>query len=805
MIKKILLCFSICLANSTLLSSQTKKTIPDIEKTYLHTDRSQYTIGESLWYKVYSVYAYNNLLFDHSNMLYVELISPDSKIISRNKTRIEKGLGHGDFKLTDSVGVKKAGVYQIRAYTNWNRNFGEDFVFKKTIEILDVFKNQPEKKEASNTSKSIKEVKTVSEGRRSKFSVQFFPEGGSLVENVLSVVAFKAVDDRGKPIAVECKVFDSDGALVSIMGSIHDGMGQFQLKPTKGKTYHAEITTVNGVQIKADLPKAIAQGYVISSKKRNDKDIITISTNDATLKQNPNAPVTIICTTRGITYFEGTQPLENTTLSFELPTADFPDGISQVTLYDANLVPQTERLVYVEKEHDLQINLSTNKKIYKPNEKVTVNISSKTKTGDIAPGSFSLSSTDMNGVEDASDYGTNISSYFLMESDIRGHVHNPGYYFDKSNPKRLAHLDLLLLTQGWRDFLWKKMPILKGKPNYNVEKGITVTGIVKKLFGRTPKVNNQVTLGLLNKGKVNMLTTVTDSMGRFTFENMVFMGNATMMLNTQDRKRKNRGMIVLDSLHQPAMETHFKSDGIQFTPEINTLTETVYKKHIMFGVAPENVLEEVEIIGKKKKETPSLYGRADRTYVFDEKTPQFSTIQQLIQFTIPGVITFGGSVGFNRYNGRPAHIIIDGVPSIQEDLDFIQPSDVAKIESMNSSSAAIFGSKGANGVIIIYLKEGVVNKRVKKVFHSITQEIAGFYDARQFYSPDLENPDPTMDNRNAIRNTLFWDPYVHPNESGVYFSSYYNSAAETRVKVTLEGITASGIPVVVKTHYNVEK
>lgn len=802
MIKKILLCFSICFATSALLSAQTKNAIPDIEKTYLHTDRSQYTIGESLWYKVYSVYAYNNLLFDHSNILYVELISPDSKIISRNKTRIEKGMGHGDFKLTDSVGVKKAGVYQIRAYTNWNRNFGEDFVFKTTIEILDVFKNQTDKKEIPN---SIKEEIAISEKKQPDFSVQFFPEGGSLVQDVLSVVAFKAVDNRGKPIVVECRVFDSDGTLVGIMGSIHDGMGQFKLKPIKGKTYYAEITTADGNKTKADLPKVNAQGYVISSKKRNNTDIITISTNDETLKQNPNAPVTIICATRGINYFEGTQPLENPTLSFELPKNDFPEGISQITLYDANLVPQTERLVYIEKEHDLQIILNTNKKLYKPNEKVTINMSSKTKTGDIVPASFSLSSTDMNGVEDASDYGTSISSYFLMESDIKGPIHNPGYYFDTSNPKRLAHLDLLLLTQGWRDFLWKKMPKLIGRPSYNVEKGISVTGTVRKISGRTPKANNQVTLGLLNKGKVNMLTRVTDSMGKFAFKNMVFMGNATMMLNTKEVKRKNRGMFVLDSLHQPAMATHFKSDGIQFTPEINALKEKVYKKHIMFGVAPENVLKEVEIFGKKKKEIPSLYGTADRTYVFDEKTPQFSTIQQLIQFTIPGVITFGGSVGFSRYNGRPAHLIIDGVPSIQEDLDFVQPSDVAKIESMNSSSAAIFGSKGANGVIIIYLKEGAINRRVKKVFHSITKEIAGFYDARQFYSPDLEKPSFEMDNSNAIRNTLFWAPYVHINERGVYYNSYYNSAIETRVKVSMEGITASGIPVVVKTYYNVEK
>ncbi len=114
---------------------KTKTTPPEIEKVYLHTDNNYYTVGESLWYKAYSVYAYTNQLFDHSKILYVELISPESKIISRNITNLEGGLGHGDFVLADSLGVKP-GTYQLRAYTNWMRNYGDDFVFKKEIQII---------------------------------------------------------------------------------------------------------------------------------------------------------------------------------------------------------------------------------------------------------------------------------------------------------------------------------------------------------------------------------------------------------------------------------------------------------------------------------------------------------------------------------------------------------------------------------------------------------------------------------------------------------------------------------------------
>ena len=137
---------------------KTKKTPPEIEKVYLHTDNNYYTIGESLWYKAYSVYAYTNQLFDHSKILYVELLSPESKIISRNITNLEGGLGHGDFILADSLGIKP-GTYQLRAYTNWMRNYGDDFIFKKEIQIITPNKENAILPKENGNSKTVEKSK----------------------------------------------------------------------------------------------------------------------------------------------------------------------------------------------------------------------------------------------------------------------------------------------------------------------------------------------------------------------------------------------------------------------------------------------------------------------------------------------------------------------------------------------------------------------------------------------------------------------------------------------------------------------
>jgi hypothetical protein len=795
--------FLLFFAFTGFLQAQENNAISKIEKVYLHTDRSQYFLGEDLWYKAYNVLASNNILSDNSNLLYVELISPDSKIIARNKTNLENGLGHGDFKIIDSIGIKP-GIYQLRAYTNWNRNFDEDFVFKKEIEVIDAFKPQSE---PSSQSKIGVFNRTATNNIENDIHIDFFPEGGSLLQNVASVVALKTTDSFGNPIEVRGEVFDEEGELISLFLSLHDGMGMFQIMPIKGKKYHAKIKTASGIEIIKNLPEALEQGYLIAFKSFKGQRIVSIKTNQETLSKNPNELLTVICKSKGISYLETTQTLTNTAVSFALPESNLPEGISQITLFDGNLKPQSERLIFVQNEQDIQVSMVTDKLVYKPNEKTIVTVSSKSKEGTLKAASFSLSITDMNGIKEEKDLDSNICSYFLMESDIRGKIHNPGYYFDIKNNKRLAHLDLLLLTQGWRDFLWKTPPKLKDSVSYKVEKGIDISGTVKQLFGEKPKADINITLALMNNTGMNIFNTVTDSLGVFKFENLMFSGKTNLFLNSRNEKGKNRGEILLNDIEQLPLSVDYKNSQVDLaeTPQTKTILENVYKKYVEFGVAGQNILDEVEIIAKKKTRSFSLYGTPDFSYVVDENTAVFNDIYQMIQYTIPGVEVTGDSVRFMRFK-EPAHIILNDFPLFDpSELSFILPDNVEKIDAIKGPAAAIFGAQGSNGVIAIYTKPGVGNKPLKEAFHSKTKEIDGFYNARIFYTPDPTKPNPELDNRAAARNTIYWNPYLHPDATGITSASFYNSSIETKARVNLEGITATGIPVVKHAYYTIEK
>jgi hypothetical protein len=795
------LCFLWIVLSVGFSQAQEKRKSPDIEKIYLHTDRSTYFVGEDLWYKAYNVRAFNNVLFDNSNILYVELISPDSKIVARKKTNLEMGLGRGDFILADSLGVKP-GRYQIRAYTNWDRNFGEDFVFKKDIEIFDVFNEAPKPSVVQSNTAVINAVTT---GVQNTVKVDFFPEGGSLLENVASIVGFKAVDSNGNPIDVKGEVYDSDNELVTSFASPHDGMGRFQIIPIGGKQYYAKIKTPAGAELRVEVPKASKQGYLLSFRAFRGKNIISINTNPETLSKNPNAVLTVVCKAKGISYLETPQTLTETSLSFELAKDKTPEGISQITLYDSNSKPQSERLVYIEKERDFDVKIVTDKANYMPNEKATINVSSISKTGLAKSASFSLSVTDMNGAVEDKDFSTNICSYFLMESDIRGKIYNPAYYFDTSNLKRLEHLDDLLLTQGWRDFLWKTDPIATDNINYTAEKGITISGKVKQLLGDKPLVNNNMTLALMNKKHFNFFNATTDADGVYKFENLMFSGKTTMYLNSRNEKGKFRGEIMPFPIEQPPINVSFKSETGSWSEATKGIVETVFKKFTAFGVKPENILNEVTVSAKKKSGRPSMLGLPELSYVADGGTARFTDIYQLIEQTIPGTTVDGDSVRFTRYEGGPL-FIIDGTEVIDKlQVGYILPADVVKIDAVRGTQATTFyGNAAANGVIAI-TTNGNSGKSKKETFHSIKQDLEGFYTARVFYVPNPEKLNPDLDSQTSVRNTLYWNPFVHPDKTGNVSVSYFNTKVETKVKVALEGITGNGIPVVEKAYYTIKK
>lgn len=792
-------------AQKLVKSTSNSPSILPLEKVYIHTDRNFYNIGETLWYKAYLTSAYTTVLNSNSKILYVELVSPDSKIIARNNTFLNYGLGNGDMVLSDSIGVKP-GTYQLRAYTNYMRNFDTDFVFSKEIEIMDIAEIKGAEKEISTPIKKSKSKDVVEVEPDTNLLVQFFPESGSLIEGVACNVAFNVTNKIGLPIETSGALFDSEGSEITKVVTEHNGMGKFIFTPNELTTYFVEMKGLNDETFKVELPAALKTGFAITVSNLNGKNIVTIKTNEETLEKNLNKQLPIYFSTRGVNYFEGGIVLKKTNTSILLPEDKLPSGIVQITLLDTALKPQAERLFYVEKESSVQFKLTSDKVEYNSKEKVNLHVSSKNNSGTPLAGSYSIAVIDTKAIPFNKNSNATISSYFLMESDIKGAVYNPGYYFNSENVDRLKHLDLLLLTQGWRDFIWKKS-YAKNELKYQTEKGIEISGTVKRLFSSGIKDDSKVNLFYINKGKAVFEMDTTDSEGRFKFKNLNMVGTTEIRLNARNKNNKNSGMFVLDSIYNDPMTVNFK--GVKSFDEsklsaIQRVKESIQQKFLEYNVPLSNRLKEVLIVGKTKDENENKYGFSDYTYDGTKEESKFSTTYDLIQFTVPGIFIFNDSISFRRNNGASALILVDDMEVSSSDVRSIPPSTVARMEALNSVNASSFGPKGANGVILIYTKSGGGVTKEVQLFHTVTKKMEGYYNAKVFYSPNYDKP-PVDDweKKRDVRNTLYWNPYVHPDATGNAEISFFNSEVATKVSVQLEGLTAEGIPVVENTSYEI--
>lgn len=89
---------------------------------------------------------------------------------------------------------------------------------------------------------------------------------------------------------------------------------------------------------------------------------------------------------------------------------------------------------------------------------------------------------------------------------------------------------------------------------------------------------------------------------------------------------------------------------------------------------------------------------------------QYSNMYELIRGRFAGVQISNGEViirGVNSINsGTGALIILDGTPVDNSILRTLPPVQVKSINVIKDGSAAIYGSRGANGVVIIESKKG---------------------------------------------------------------------------------------------------
>jgi hypothetical protein len=494
-------------------------------KVYLHTDRSLYKINETLWFTAYIVDAENKPA-EQQQILFAELIDPKGNVVKRWHIKKQNNqVFKGDFVMGQgNIG----GIYKIRAYTSWMRNWGKDAYFEKEITVQNIVTPRllmklDFEKEAYSASQEVVaklEVRepnneplsdynlnyTVSIGGKKLFTkttqtdtegnaairfdlpknlntidgllnimidfegatesisrsipivlnnvmVQFFPEGGYIMNDTKNNIAFKATNEFGKPADIKGILKNKKGETVSTFESFHQGMGSFELAAQSDEKYTIELTEPTNQTF--DLPKALNTGIGIRQvNQTKEKTSFYIHT---------STPQTIhlVAEVAGKIQYSQTIPNAKSGI-YDIKTDTFPIGIMKLTVFDAELHPQTERLTFINSNRELNIDIKFSKEKYSPGERVNLYFTVKDEIGKGVPGHFSLAVVDDKWHTFADDKQDNILSYLLMSSELKGEVFEPNFYFKKSKKakkkaKQAKALDYVMMTHGWRRFNWREI------------------------------------------------------------------------------------------------------------------------------------------------------------------------------------------------------------------------------------------------------------------------------------------------------------------------------------------------------------
>jgi len=738
-----------------------------IEKVFLHTDKSMFSTGETVWYSAYVVIGPLHRYTNGSKVVHVDLIGPDGEIVVSQTHALVNGRGSGALKIPAQL---QEGNYQLRSYTQWMQNYDADFFFTKELSIVNTQNKQD-----------------VSLAVEDNIDLQFFPEGGHMVAELAGKVSFKAIGSDGLPRKVSGKVLNSAGVTVATLGTFDRGSGFFQLTPKKGEHYAAELD--DGSQY--PLPEILDIGYTISVNNLNEKAIRVFVQASEELR---NKPFYIVGHMRQRNYFHSKFEFNrDQTLKFEVPKADMPGGVLTLTLFDLYNKPWSERPIFINQKEKLVINTKINTNNFVKRGKVTLDINVTDHEGKPIATNLSLATTDAGQVKKDLSSST-ILSHFLLESDIRGSILEPGLLFKDRNRKAIEKIDLVMLTNGWRKYQWPEVwKDVKPIKEFPFAEGLTVSG---KAFSTNEKHMPNATLNIMAKAgeKLGMFTAKTDLDGRFSIPDFNFIGETMVVFNALDVREKSVDLKVsLGPNKTKVPPARFKSPLLRETEEMEDYDTHSLARSRMEALYDSQItkLDEVVVTEKKKKESrnqsPSTLGMEPDATLYTEDHTAFQTVAGLLRL-FNNVLVVGDKVSIR--NGGDPLFILDGIPR-KVNVANMLTWDIERVELLKGPRATIWGARAANGVILIYTKRGggvTYNPVISPEF-----TISGHAVEKEFYHPkyDVKKEEHSTPD---YRATLYWNPNIITDESGNAKIEFFNSDSANEIQVSIESLSGNGLP-----------
>ena len=807
------------------------------ENVYLHFDNTGYFMGETIWYKAYVVSSDSNKYTSKSGVLYVELLDPMGHIASTSKLEIKNGQAEGSFDLSE---LYVSGFYEIRAYTRYMLNWGDNTIFSR---IFPVFK-QP--KEAGDYSQHVIErfdsnniipnnrVAQISSetatthriGR--KISAQLYPEGGNLVIGLKSRVAFDITSSDGTHAEAEGVIVHENNVIDTFYTDSH-GRGVFEYTPIDSEAYVLLKDKANNTT-KIPLPKANPDGCVMTINTVDNDTLVNVGIQFSSACQGKLYG--LILSNNGKIFHTDSIYTDSAAVSLYFSKKTMPAGVNEITLFDTSGKILSDRLFYIwSNDSHRQIRASIANQYLMPYSNITINFSTP------EPNMiFSLAVRDADSQVNGS-YG-NAATWLLLGSQLKGFIENPEYYLECDDKSHRHAADLLTMIQGWRKFDFEMMngvnPIHIKQP---AEKQMLLMGRLYKNKKKDDIAFADLHITLYSKtDDVLVGVTETNEKGYYCFALPQCYGPWDLVMRTRKNDKftnfkiginRNfsplpryvssieRQTIPIDTPKIVLEERNDDSWKMRFANSI-TLPEIIIKTRHKFGF---NGWDNEQYIAKHADMHFDCRNEVDRIIDLGEDMP---TLLEWLKKKVPYINGNDNLSGLPNVRGlsnkmhsdgpayrnmpimwyvdgrliagtnMPARMIPDNEVSLDPDF-FLQYDlgefpvfldEVKTVYIYDKSPISSFELQKSVSISIYtyYDKNRSKNKGQRRTHYD------GFNIPTTFSPPDYSVMPPEPD----FRRTLYWNPNVTTDENGIAKISFDNNTTCKQLYISAEAITPDG-------------
>ena len=773
------------------------------EKIHLHFDKAIYNKGETIWLKAYVLAGLD--LSDYSMNFYMDWYSDKGVLLKHTANPMYESTARGQFEIPDNYG----GQYlHVKAYTQWMLNFDSAFIFNKNIRI-----DQSAAAITNTLVKSAAISKAAISAPSARFitpktTLHFFPEGGDLVKNVLGKVAFLAENEYGYPVKASGTVKNSKGKIISVFKTEHDGMGSLKLMPDSTQPYTANWADEYGALHNTTLPVAQEQGVLLSVEESDHKIKFTVA--QTKVNAAANGVLYVIGHLNQHLLFKSKITMgEREKASGEIADADWPTGVVQVTLFDADYRPLAERAVFVNNnDYRFRPGIRVTTKGVDKHERNVLEI----EVEDTLVTNMSLAVTDAGLVTDTA---CNIISDLLLSGEVKGYLHQPAQYFESDEDSVKHFLDLVMMTHGWRRINWKN--VADGKmPAITYPKETDFMQLKGSIYGITDKntLKNE-NMFLIFKGKQDGNQTLMlpiDHNKEFVQKGFLFFDTLQVYYQLAGNKNLSNRMTVnfqtglLPLLYktyngiatEPYTWSYSTQDSLRLARSRTFYSEQDRIRKQLEGHELEEVIVKTKAKRKEdvmdEKYTSGLFSGGDSKQ-FDVISDPFAKgspdVFSYLQGRVAGLmITNNGAVVSMQWRGGTPDVYLNEMKVGPEQLKNIPMTDIAYVKVFSPPFFGSFGG-GSGGAISVYTRRGNDVKSVPG--EGLTfQRITGYTAYRQFYSPDYRtNPNDLPDG--DVRTTLYWNPYILTDKKKKTVQViFYNNDISKKLRLVLEGINGEG-------------